>query len=205
MNTFLSFLIIFFFFNERPRSLASPLLPVFVLGARRARPLSGAISRDFATRAPPRTIFIYRSNSFGRWKDSRLHRERTRSFVDVNIRRGGFRAKAARTIADGGQGAGGEAKKTLHAVIMACGAEHELTWNIPGGETLCRCVITRFEKDILSSGGLPRRIGDIKIQFTAATVLAKQFRHLDVSVERIPRFFFHRKIETYESSKCAFA
>lgn len=56
--------------------------------------------------ARDRTIFIYRSNSFG-WKDGRLPATGEDTFVDVYLLRRGFRAKAAPNTAEG------KLKKTL--------------------------------------------------------------------------------------------
>lgn len=86
------------FFNERPRSLASPLLPVFTL-IFAVRPIERFLRRNPAR---DRMIFIYRSNSFRRWKDSRLLATGEDTFVDVYLLRRRFRAKAAPIIADRG-------------------------------------------------------------------------------------------------------
>lgn len=98
----------FFFFNERPRSLASPFGRFRFSLSYSLRARSNATSCDFASRPRPRPndIYIYRSNSFG-WKDGRLPATGEDTFVDVYLLRRGFRAKAAPTTAEG------KLKKTL--------------------------------------------------------------------------------------------
>lgn len=105
LDTYFSF---FFFFNERPRSLASPFGRFRFSLSYSLRARSNATSCDFASRPRPRPndIYIYRSNSFG-WKDGRLPATGEDTFVDVYLLRRGFRAKAAPTTAEG------KLKKTL--------------------------------------------------------------------------------------------
>lgn len=79
------------------------------------------LRRDHPPPPPPANdIYISIKHSFGRWKDSRLFATGEDTFVERIFAAADFERR--RTIA----GAGG-AKKTLHPVIMACGAGHELT------------------------------------------------------------------------------
>lgn len=98
----------FFFFSTKDH-VRSPRLSVasgFHSHIRCApdRTLHRAILRRDPAR--DRTIFIYRSNSFG-WKNGRLPTTGEDTFVDVYLLRRGFRAKAAPTTAEG------KLKKTL--------------------------------------------------------------------------------------------
>lgn len=125
-NTDLHVSRVFFFMKDHVRSLRHH----FCVSDR-------TLHRAILWRDPARdwTIFIYRSNSSGRWKDSRLLVAGEDTFV-VGI----FAADSERRRY--GPLRMGEAKKTLRLVIMACGVGYELTWNIKEGETLRRCVIT---------------------------------------------------------------
>jgi len=91
----------------------------------------------------------------------------------------------------------GEAKKTLHPIIMACGAGHELTWNITGGETLRRRVITARK------GYPPFRRASRAYQGYEATIyyyyyVLKQFRRLR---QKNSTFCHKSKLKNHRNSR----
>lgn len=125
----------FFSFNAKDRAFASPLLPIFNLV-----PIERYVARSCdEDPARERMLFIYRSNSFGRWKNSRLLVTGEDTFVDVYliISNEGDAATLARAETR-------EAKKTLRPVITtACGAGHGVNVeHYTREKTLCRHVIT---------------------------------------------------------------